>query len=135
MKIVKCKKSGTVFETRCAKIWLEGDISVTKIRHDYRAGAEEVLEYLTVAGNITNGKPMPNIFDIRGLEWMHETGLNELLAEKSASITKASAILIDRPNVWQSLTLRVILMMSHSPFPLKAFTDREKAIEWLKQFK
>jgi len=135
MKIVKCKKSGTVFETRCAKIWLEGDISVTKIKRDYRAGAEDVIEYLNAASKITNKKPMPNLFDIRGLEWMHEAGLNELLATKSASITKATAVLIDNPNLWQSFTLKFILMICAKPFPIKAFIDREKAIEWLKQFK
>ena len=125
----------TKFQTKFAKIWIKDGIAHTKISQDYVKGVEEIIEYLEEASKLSNKKAMPTILDVRGVEWMSENAINELLAEKSASITKACVLLIEKPTLAMALSIRVVLMLTHSPFPLRAFTDEKKAIEWLKQYK
>ncbi len=82
---------------------------------------------------ITKDKSYPMFADIRKIKSFTREARQRLAQKDSGYGTKAAAILID--SKIQEVLYNFFNTIYKAPSPAKMFTNREKAIEWLQQFK
>lgn len=76
--------------------------------------------------------PIPVLADIRNLGKVTDEAREWLATDEANELIPAMAILTNNPI--QNLLANFYLMLSKPPMPTKLFTDKEKALRWLKLY-
>lgn len=76
--------------------------------------------------------PMPVLADIRNLGKVSDEAREWLATKEANDMIPAMAILTNNPI--QNLLANFYLMFSKPPMPTKLFTDKDKALRWLKLY-
>lgn len=95
---------------------------------------EDARKHILDCIRADNGRKRPVFFDVRKLKNITPGAVKYLYNEESNSITKAGALLTNPINPLTSIAIAIMIKINREPFPTKFFTNKEEAIEWLKQF-
>lgn len=123
-----------IFETHDAKIWLrkDGVIHISTFPH-VETNLDDAIDTINFISNIckkTKKKKHPVIVDIRQVKNLTRDARNYFSGEEAHKYVTALAILVGSP---VSRILGNFFMGMNKPlYPVKLFTDEEKAIKWLK---
>ncbi|MEI6123373.1 MAG: STAS/SEC14 domain-containing protein [Bacteroidota bacterium] len=113
-------------------IWIEdGIVFIATNFEEYTA--EMVEEGIKKRLELTKDKSFPMLGDIRKIKNFTREARQRLAQKDAGYGTKAAAILIN--SRLQEAMYNFFNAIYKAPAPAKMFTDKEKAIEWLQQFK
>ena len=123
-------------ETKGFTVWIEEGIARVTIKPNADIDLMDVVGYEKAITQFSKNKPLPVIFDIRGLSSISDSALNYLLTNEKTMkpLTIAVAILFSFPTMKIRLILNFLLLLKKPPFPMRVFMDEKKAIAWLKSF-
>lgn len=120
-------------ETKTAKIILIED---GFIRYNVLPGVEVTLEdtkeYVRIPTELTKGKKLLNLTDLREVKSITREARDYLAGEEATKITTACALLISSP--LSKVVGNIFLGLNRPTYPTKLFTSEEKAIAWLREF-
>ncbi len=94
-----------------------------------REAAEQIVEERL---EFTNNKPMPVLLLDSGLVKMDKSARDYMSSDDGIRGLRAVAIILS--SVVNSMLLNFLLKISRPGLPVKVFTDRDNAMEWLKTF-
>jgi len=121
-----------VYQTSTTRFWLgEDGIAHVVYLPDSFITLETAMETIGAIRKIDN-KSRPVLQDIRNVRGATREARLYFASGEVASITKAAAVFVDSPVTG---VLGSFFMGLNKPeYPIKIFTDREKAIDWLREF-
>lgn len=79
-----------------------------------------------------NGVAYPSLFDIQQIENSTKEA-RDYMANEGNNLVKASAIIVSNPML--RMMANFFIMVNKPKNPTRMFTDKQSAVEWLKQFK
>jgi len=120
-------------ETRTAKIKIieVGIINVT-IKENAVQDLNDAKENIASCATLANKKKLVSLIDIRLAESIDREARNYYGGPENARITKAMALLID--SGFSRVMGNFFLGLNKPKMPTKLFTEKNKAIDWLKGF-
>jgi hypothetical protein len=92
----------------------------------------EARELIVAAEKLSSKKPYTILSDIRNRVEISPEARKVAAAKEEAPLLVANAVLTD--NIALKLTANFFVKINKPPFPVKMFTDRSKALSWLKEF-
>ncbi len=120
-------------ENNFYEIWCEDGIVFTVYKKDtvlsLEVSKQSVLDRLKVSDN----RPMPFCCDIRNVVTTDTKARKYMASREAVEYITAGAFLID--NEIMRLAGNIFIKIDKPLVPAKLFTDRDKAITWLQQFK
>jgi hypothetical protein len=120
-------------ETRTAKLYLGKDgISRSIIKPGAKITIDEIKENFAALSQITAGKKIPCLIDLRGIKSINREAREYISDEKTTNQVSTSALLVGSP--LSKVIGNFSLGINKPPYPTKMFTSEEKALEWLKGF-
>lgn len=124
-----CEK---VIKTKTAKIWLGKDGIVRIIN---RAGSQTDLKEAkmnVVATEKFGDRKRPTFMDISNIRSISKEARTYFSSNEASRRTKVMAMLIG--SSVSRIIGNVYLDLDHPPYPVRLFTSKEKAFEWLRLF-
>ncbi len=82
---------------------------------------------------LTQDQSYPFLFDARKLKYVSRAGKQRMIQKDSFHGVLSAAFLID--SKVQEVIFNFFKAFYKTPVPIKMFTNKEKAIEWLQQYK
>ena len=122
-----------VIETSKGKLWLvEDSIIFITIKQGAEIDVDDIKEMQKANVKLYSGNKHVICADIRNLKSTTKAARDYAGSLKSAETTSAIALIISSPlsRVMGNFFIRI----TRPPYPTKLFTDKERALEWLKQF-
>ena len=120
-------------ENEYVKIWVEDGIVFEIFKPgtviNLQAGKKVVADRLKVSGGTT----MPLFVDIRQLLSINRETRRYMASKDALHYLSAGAFLVK--STFNRLAFNAFRMISNPPIPTKGFTDKEKALSWLKYMK
>lgn len=119
-----------------AETWLENGITVQKYNHGLKVDLEVaktlVHERIRAAGGVSR----PGLADISGLYSTKDSEAMKYLSSSNEALHLVNAGGFYVKSFYQRLAMKFFLsFMKKPPFPVKIFSDREEAMNWLSKFK
>lgn len=113
-------------------VWIEHDIF--HITYKTNTISLKVAQDVVKARfDICQGKRYPMLSDIRRVQNADKSARQYLASEAGVRQLSAGALLVD--NHFQKVISNLFILTNKLPVPSKVFTNKEKAISWLEQFK
>lgn len=130
---MKQKERLRYVENSYAEIWFEDGI----VHIVYKPGAvlniNNIKPIVQDRIKVSDGKVSPILIDLRNLVTSDNATRSYLATDEAEKYLNAGAMLIN--NEIQRLLMNLYLKIDRPRLPAKVFTNREKALEWLQQFK
>ena len=110
-----------------SNIYYEAPIIYIEYKKDAELGFGEIRQLISTAEKLSGGKPYVVLSDVRN--GVNITPMGKKLAADPGTMPlhRGSAVLL-RNNMQR---LAANFFGSKNPYPFKAFTDKQKAVEWL----
>ncbi|MGZ4043811.1 MAG: DUF7793 family protein, partial [Bacteroidia bacterium] len=93
---------------------------------------EEINEEMKVFRSITNNKKMCMVLESSPKSPPPPKDQRDFIAEQITSITKAMALVTTSPV--SKMIANLFFGLKPPPYPMKMFTNKEDAVEWIKQY-
>lgn len=122
----------TFFENEYISVTLENGIIIAIYKPDLKIDIEIAKATVNARKVVSNGKVMPGLADIRNLKSVTDEARDWLGTKEPNELLSACAVLTNTPI--QNLLANFYLRFSNPPIPTKLFTNKEKAIRWLKLY-
>ena len=116
------------------KMWLsEEGILMCIYAPDIIIDLKLTYEILECRLKLLNGYSCPHFFDTRGVKYWTPESRAFMATDENSQLQKAAAALINSyiTRVW----INFWFSFNKPKIPLKIFTDREEALNWLKEYK
>jgi hypothetical protein len=97
-----------------------------------KMGVPEAREMIVVAEKLSENKPYLILSDIRNHVDITPEARKVAASKREAPLVVANAVLTN--NIALKLTSNLFIIINKPHFPVKVFTDKDKAIHWLKKF-
>jgi hypothetical protein len=122
--------SDEVIEIRTARIWREpeGFVRVV-VLPDARLDLADAEEIIGATAELGRGQPIPSFADIREIKSVTRQARLYFVGKEAARAVKAQAVMVDSP---LSRVIGNFYGLYGVPYPIRLFTDEEKAIAWLR---
>lgn len=121
-------------ETRIASIHRdENGILTITMKDCGKVDEYDVIDLNLVLRHISNDQPALKLFDARAKWSMDKKAKERAKLENNVTKTKARAVLVS--NIVQKGLMAFINSFSKFNYPQQIFTDKEEALNWLKQQK
>lgn len=118
-------------ENEYARFWIDRDILFFVYKTNIIVTLEAAKKIVADRIEFQKEKSYPIFCDIRGIKDVHKNA-RDYLAREGSILTRAVSILVDPPI--SRAILDFYLKMSKPPIPTKVFTDKHKALRFLKPF-
>ena len=122
------------FETSFA-VALIGDDGIMQVYFKPTKGifADDAREFrLNVLG--MTQKSVPVLYDLRESGYVSDEAVDAISDDYANRMITALAVLVRKPSIWIRLMALLLTGMKKVKYPLKVFTDKEKALLWLKRY-
>ncbi len=121
------------FETDYMEIWIEQGIICIVFKKNLILSEEIAKDMVNERLKISNGVIRPLFADISELASVDIKARKYLAGEEAARFISAGAIRVN--GLISKLAGNIFLSVDKPLVPSKLFTDRDKAIEWLKKYR
>ena len=119
-------------ENAFIKYWVEEDILFGEYKHVDVNSLAIAMECVKDRLLLANGNSYPYLLDARKLRSINKEARDYFASEESEKCMVAGAILVD-----SSITTIIgnfFLKINKPSIPTRIFTDKEKALDWLRKF-
>lgn len=130
---MKQKERLRYIENDYAEIWFEDGIVHIVYKPGCVLNINNIKPIVEDRIKVSDGKLSPILIDLRNLVSSDNATRSYLATEEAEKYLNAGAMLIN--NEIQRLLMNLYLKIDKPRLPAKVFTSREKALEWLEQFK
>lgn len=125
-------KRENYFENEHIQVWLEEGILFFIYQPELKISLTIARQTVQDRLKVSNGVTRPVIADIRNLKHVDDDA-RDYLASKEAGVNINSLAVVTNTPI-QNLFANFYLKLSRPPMPTQLFTDREKALRWLKLY-
>lgn len=127
-------ENAKVIVTPIAKIWLDDDGIIRQIIHpNIDVTIDGTKETTQAIHKLTQGKAVPVFVEMRNIKSTDQESRKYVTGKEAQKVTKCHAMLIGSPV--SRMIGNFCVGLNKPSYPTKLFTNEEKAIKWLKQFK
>ena len=119
-------------ENKYLEGWMENGVVFTVYKPELKIDLAIAKETVNLRKSIHNGITIPVFVDIRNLKSVTNEAREWLAQKEAQEFLSAVAIFTNTPI--QNLFANFYLKLSKPPIPTQLFSDKEKAIRWLKLF-
>lgn len=120
-------------ENQYAEIWFENGLVYAICKPDCVLSIDATRLIVQDRKRVSNGKKSPIFLDLRNMVSADNATRTYLASAESQEYITAGAILIN--NYIQRMLMNLWLKIDKPVIPTKGFTDKEKALQWLEQYK
>jgi hypothetical protein len=118
-------------ETPFIDFWIENNVLYCRYAKDLHLSLDVAKFCVESRIFFTKGKNYAILVDMRGIKSTTREA-RHYLATIGATCVKAAALITGSP--WNRTLGNIFLTIDKPPVPLKLFTEKEKALEWLTPF-
>ena len=121
-----------IVENEYIKFWIDNGILHSEYKYQFEMNLENSEEIYTLRKQISEGKKQYFLYDISNLKSMSK-GARDYGSSHGMEDLAASAIIIN-----SSITLliyNIFIKLKKVEIPVKAFRNKEEAIDWLNKIK
>lgn len=122
-----------ITKTPYAEYWIEEGIMHVVWSPNLVITIDIAIEMVEERIRLCKGKALPLLIDIRGLASIDTASRKYFACEKSISITTGGALLVE--SLVSRLAGNIYITVDKPQRPIKLFTNKDKAIQWLKKLK
>ena len=119
----------TIETSNCQFFWSPDGILNLITKSNSKTTLESAIEENDAIRQMTKGEPVLLVADIRNLTSVSSDAREYIKQPEIAGLYKAVAMIVD--NVFSRVIGSFVLGFVSSGYPVKMFTNREKAIAWL----
>lgn len=120
-----------MIETPTMKIFIDED---GILHHDCSEGSvhdiDSAISNVKLSIDLAKGQKHPVLVDLKGIKYMSRETRNYYSNEETGKFVGKAALVVGDPV--SKIMGNVFMRLQKTVFPTRLFTDREKAIEWLK---
>lgn len=128
----KTSKQPEVFETKTAKIWeWDKGILICEVKQDANIVLEDAIEQIAIATELTALMEWAMLVDVRLVNSVTKEARVYYSDESVVKGRCAIAMLVD--SYFSKMISNFFITYSKPAYPIKLFTSKTKAIEWLKK--
>jgi len=120
----------TPIELPYVTIYYEDPVMIYIYKRKTYLGVPELKEVVTIATNLSKGKPYVTFSDVRSSIDMTEQAKKFLADPGNMPLFRGAAILVT--TTLYSYAVNFALYFNKKTYPIKAFVTEEKAMEWLR---
>ena len=120
-------------DTPYAKFELKDGILIIEFKPDLEIDLKAAKQIVADRKKISEGKAYPGLGDTRYIKSATKEARAYFELEESQDGVSAGALLVD--SVFSTLLVNFFLKVTRQKMPSKMFTNKEKALKWLEQFK
>ncbi len=120
-------------DTPYAKFELENDILMIEFKPDLEITLDVAKRIVADRKIISAGKAYPGLGDVRFVKSATKEARAFFELEESQNGVLAGAMLVE--SVFSTFLVNFFLKVTKQKMPSKMFTDKQKALKWLAQFK
>ena len=121
-----------VIETRSATIALDEDSIVHVTYRHVTVTVEDAKDQVAIYRELGNGQPVLRLVDMTQLISTDGEVRQYGVSPETIAMTRAMAVISN--SFVSKMLANFFLKFNKPPFPVRLFTDKEEAIDWLKQF-
>ena len=121
------------FKNFIAEFWIENGILYLIYQQEAVVDKEAAIYLIKERHKMTNKVSYPMFVDLRGMKYITRDAREELKKGDGIKYVTAGAFLIN--NTIIRILSDYFIKFDKPPIPIKLFTDQEKALQWLQQFK
>jgi len=114
-------------------IWLEDGIIYEVFKPDTEITLPLAKEVVSIRMKLAGNKIHPIFVDIRNLIYADSASRKYWASAEGTQLLKAGAFLVNHP--LNKFLFDIFLLLNHPIIPTKPFCSKEKAINWLQQYK
>jgi hypothetical protein len=122
-----------IAETQYAHYSIEDGIGIVTWNDNLVISIDMAKAMVEERIEVFNGKVLPFIIDIRELSSIDTLSRQYFAGERSITGVKAGALLID--SLISKLAGNIYVKVDKPRIPVRLFTNKDKAIKWLQQYK
>jgi hypothetical protein len=122
----------TFFENEYISVTLEDGIIIAIYKPNLKIDLKVAKATVEARKVISNGNVFPGLADIRNLKSITDEARDWLGTKEPNELLSSCAVLTNNPI--QNLLANFYLKFSKPPIPTKLFTDKSKAIRWLRLY-
>jgi hypothetical protein len=123
--------SGPV-DTPTATIWIEDGILRVEIKPGAKVEARDAEAHVQLTAELVDERKAPLLADISRVLSTSREARSTYAGPRADEVLSALALLVDSPI---SMVIgNFYLRLSRPPFPCRVFSDKEKALDWLRDF-
>jgi hypothetical protein len=119
------------FENEYASFWIEGGVVYFVYKANSVVNLEAAMQIVADRIKFQREINYPVYCDIRGMKSADKDARN-YLAKEGSSYTKGVAVMVDSP--MSKIIGNIYLGLNKPTTPTRLFTDKNEAVEFLKQF-
>lgn len=120
-------------KTKSAQIWIEDNILRCKLVPGAEITIDHAKEIVKETLRLCKGKKMPILGDMREAKYISFESRRYLSGNEAEKAAYALAMIANSPV--SKVIGNFLIGINKPPYPVRLFTSKEKAIEWLKKFK
>lgn len=120
-------------DTQYAKFELNDGILMIEFKPDLEIDLKVAKQIVADRKKVSEGKAYPGLGDTRFIKSATKEARAYFELEESQEGVLAGALLVD--SVFSTFLVNFFLKVTRQKMPSKMFTNKEKALEWLAQFK
>lgn len=121
------------FKNAIAEMWIEDGILYVKHNNDVVVTKEAAVTMVRERLRICENTSYPMFFDSRGMKYATKEAREYTKQSDGVKYIKAAAFIVN--NTALKIFINYYYKVNPLPVPVKLFTDGQKAIQWLQQFK
>lgn len=122
-----------IIENKYHKMWVQDGVVHQEYKPELRINIDIAKSMVQDRLSLINGQTMPLLIDARNFASIDSDARRYLGSHDAAKLQSAGAIFIN--NYLVMLASNIFLNINKPPIPAKVFTDKNKAIRWLQQFR
>ncbi|MFH1618017.1 MAG: hypothetical protein ABIB65_05550 [Candidatus Margulisiibacteriota bacterium] len=120
-------------DTPIGKTWIGDDgIAYAEFLPNVSIDREKALVFFEECKKLSEGKANPVLLDVKNAFLADREARLLFSSDLCVSITRAAAVLINSPVA--QVVASFFMGLNKPPFPVRLFSRREEALEWLKGF-
>lgn len=120
-------------DTQYARFELKDGILLIEFKPDLEIDLKAAKQIVADRKKISEGKAYPGLGDVRFIKSASKEARAYFEKEESQDGVLAGAMLVD--SVFSTLLVNFFLKVTKQKMPSKMFTNKQKALQWLAQFK
>jgi hypothetical protein len=120
-----------MLETTYIKIWKEGGILYSVFAEGLHIDIEIARKCVEARITFSRGISYPVFIDMKGIRSVTKEA-RDYLADEGSRLIKGGALLVD--SALTKMLGNIFLQINKPQVPLKLFTDKDEAREWLQQY-
>lgn len=124
--------TGEVISTPYSKIWIKDGILYYKIFPNSEITSKHAREIIEESMKLSEGKNIPVFGDISEVKSISLEAREYISGEEATKIASSLAILASSPI--SKIIGNFLISLNKPSYPVKLFTSKEKALEWLKTY-